>query len=145
MSGFVVDIKKAQDFFQWAVSFFAGQARISFEGKFPDRDFLDMPGAGTLPTVTLRKNTAEPASSFIALPLERQTVGTIAKSVLPRIGLRRRVYHIQIEKGGQLALAAYDNLQYCWLAPMVQESDLVRLKSEGIIRSFTAGAAPEQR
>lgn len=137
MNGFVVDIKKAQDFFVWAVTTFTGKSRISFEGSFPEAEFLSIPGASTAKDAILVKHTAQPRSSFVIFPLDEQSAGIIVRSVLPRIGLRHSVHHIQIEKDDVVVLATYDNLNDCWLAPTVEESELAKLKSRGVVRSFT--------
>jgi len=65
-------------------------------------------------TTVLKKNTLLALGSehdFVILPLEPNTVEVIAREILPRVGLRHRVWHIQIEKHGELQFASYDNFQ----------------------------------
>jgi hypothetical protein len=136
MNGYEVDVAKGQDFIAWAVGTFVGNAHISFEGMFSPEAFDSIPASSIEPNGILKRNTLQPKANFLVLPLEEETKEVIAKSVLPRIGLRRNVYHIQIEKEGQLVLGAYDNLQHCWITTSVHQDKLESLKKSGVIESF---------
>lgn len=83
----------------------AGTAHISFEGVLP-RAILEVPGASTEETEILKRGTLRPVQDFVILPLE----GAAVPNVLRALGgtIPRSILHIQIEKCGKLAFAAYD-------------------------------------
>ncbi|WP_109486830.1 hypothetical protein [Occallatibacter savannae] len=84
----------------------AGAAHISLEGDLPP-GILEFPGASGIETEILKRGTLTPAQHFAILPLERATVPEIVRGIGGTIP--RGLLHIQIEKGGRLAFAAYDN------------------------------------
>jgi hypothetical protein len=136
VNGYEVSIENGQQFMTWAVDFFAGSAHISFEGIFALDSFATTWGATTESNDILKRNTLAPKTNFLVLPLEQETKEVITRTVLPQIGLRRNVHHIQIEKDGQLVLGVYDSLQHCWIAGRIQAADLESLKASGVVRSF---------
>jgi hypothetical protein len=84
----------------------AGGAHLSFEGDLQGFRLMQITGASDQETTTLKRNTTLPRQDFVVTPLEPGMVG----AVLPSIGgnVSRRILHIQIEKSGNLAFAAYD-------------------------------------
>ena len=84
----------------------AGAAHISLEGTLPTA-ILDLPGASGLETETLKRGTLRPMQDFAVLPLELATVPDILRAIGGTIP--RNILHVQIEKQGKLAFAAYDN------------------------------------
>ena len=84
----------------------AGAAHISFEGSLP-RAILEFPGVSTAEKGILKRGTLQPLQDFAILPLKSSDISHIFSSIggtLPRSTL-----HVQIEKNGKLAFAAYDN------------------------------------
>jgi hypothetical protein len=138
---YTINIKRAGPFLEWAVSALSGDANISFEGSFPIQLFDHIPGARTSPDEVLKRQTFYPETDFLILPLRNETKEIILKSVLPRIGLRQNVYHIQVEQHGRLVLEIIDNLQHCWLGANIQQHELVTLKDNSVIRSFMEHSA----
>ncbi len=133
MEGYNIDIAKGQPFLAWAVSYFAGAARISFEGKFSPEDFTKIVRGATSPDPIVG---SQPSTRVLVLPLEDETKEDIVRTVLPRIGLRRNVYHVLIYKNETLVLGVYDNLHDCWASPTVDPKELEKLVSLGVIQSF---------
>src|SRR5579863_7869654 len=84
----------------------AGAAHISFEGLLP-RAILEFPGASTMETEILKRGTFRPLQDFAILPLEASTIPDIVSAIGGT--LPRSILHVQIEKDGKLAFAAYDN------------------------------------
>jgi hypothetical protein len=86
---------------------FAGDAHISFEGELSALPLSSIPGASHEETGVLKRNTLWPKQDFIVLPLEPST----SKAIISAIGgtVPNAIIHIQIEKGGTLQFAAYDN------------------------------------
>lgn len=93
-----------------------GDAHLSLEGDLSacKRDLLAIRDASEEETTVLKRHTRQTSGlehHFVVLPLEPDTVETIARGILPRVGLRKCVWHIQIEKHGVLQFVAYDSFQ----------------------------------
>ena len=84
----------------------AGSAHISFEGVLPPA-ILEFPGASTMETGILKRGTLRPVQDFAILPMEAATIPQIFTAIGGT--LPRSILHVQIEKRGKLAFAAYDN------------------------------------
>jgi hypothetical protein len=84
----------------------AGGAHISLEGSLP-LAILEFPGASATENEILKRGTHWPVQDFVILPLELPTVPDIVRAIGGTIP--RGILHIQIEKHGKLAFAAYDN------------------------------------
>jgi hypothetical protein len=116
---------------------FGGDAHISFEGDLSALPLSSIPGASQEETGVLRRNTLWPKQDFIVLPLEPST----SKTIISAIGrtVPKTIIHIQIEKGGTLKFAAYDNFhpQCIILHSTVKPAFLESLVSESIVRPYT--------
>ena len=84
----------------------AGDAHISLEGSLP-LTILEFPGASGMENAILKRATHWPAQDFAILPLESATVPDIVRAIGGTIP--HGILHVQIEKFGKLAFAAYDN------------------------------------
>jgi|ERR1700722_2300929 len=115
----------------------AGDAHISFEGNLSALRFSSMPGVSHEETVALRRNTRWPKQDFIVIPLEPSTI----KAIISAMGgtVPNDIIHIQIERGGVLQFAAYDNFHpHCVVFRTgVEQAVLTSLVAEGIIRPYT--------
>jgi hypothetical protein len=57
----------------------------------------------------LKRGTLSPKQEFLALPLTAGTVPTITMAIRSKIAFGERgILHVQIERDGELAFAAYD-------------------------------------
>jgi hypothetical protein len=115
----------------------AGGAHISFEGDLKALRLSSIPGASKEETQALKRNTISPKQDFIVLPLESST----SKAIVSAIGgtIPNTIIHIQIEKGGSIQFAAYDNFhpQCIVFHPAMDKAILESLVSEDIMRPYT--------
>ena len=116
---------------------FAGDAHISFEGDLSALPLSSIPGASQEETAVLKRNTQWPKKDFIVLPLESSTSKTIVSAIGGTVP--NTIIHIQIEKGGTLQFAAYDNFhpQCIVFSSTVKPAILESLVSESIVRPYT--------
>jgi hypothetical protein len=114
---------------------FSGGAHISFEGDLKALGLSNIPGASKDETETLKRNTTWPKQDFIVLPLESSS----SKAIVSAVGgtIPKSIIHVQIEKGGSIQFAAYDNFhpQCIVFHPAMDKAILESLVSEGVIRS----------
>jgi hypothetical protein len=85
----------------------------------------------------------------ITIPLSAKNVSAVIESVLPRIGVRSRIYQITIERGGETLFSAFDNFSgKVWglssekgagISSSVSQELLERLAQLGVIRSYALG------
>jgi hypothetical protein len=115
----------------------AGDAHISFEGDLGALHLSSIPGASQEETVALKRNTLWPKQDFMVLPLEPSTIMTIVSAIGGTVP--NAIIHIQIEKGGTLQFAAYDNFhpQCIVFYPAVKQAILESLVSENIMTPYT--------
>jgi hypothetical protein len=115
----------------------AGDAHISFEGDLKELCFSSIPGTSKEETEALKRNTIWPKQDFIVVPLESSTSKTIVSAIGGTIP--NTIIHIQIEKGGSIQFAAYDNFhpQCIVFHPAMDKGILESLVSEGIMRPYT--------
>jgi hypothetical protein len=101
-----------------------------------------IPGASEEETEALKRNTIWPRQDFIVLPLESSTI----KSIVSAIGgtIPNTIIQIQIEKGGSIQFAAYDNFhpQCIVFHPAMDKATLESLVSEGLMRVLIYLAKP---
>jgi hypothetical protein len=120
----------------------AGGAHISFEGDLSALRLSSIPGALQEETDALKRNTLLPKQDFIVLPLE----STTSKTIVSAIGgtVPNTILHIQIEKGGSIQFAAYDNFhpECIVFNQMTDKSILESLVSKGILRPYTKRSPP---
>lgn len=84
----------------------SGSAHISFEGVLP-RAILELPEVSLTEPGVLKRGTLQPLQDFAILPLEATAIPDIFRAIGGTFP--RSILHVQIEKEGKLAFAAYDN------------------------------------
>ena len=120
------------------VQAFCGDAHISLEGDLSelrwDGPMEPDPAVATI----LRRNTVWPLQDFAVLPLESDSTHKIIRDVLPHVGVKRRVAHIQIEKQRSLVFGAFDWFyeRHAWVSETVGTSLLDTLVKEGTLVSY---------
>jgi len=72
---------------------------VTFEGDLSAIDWLRVPS-----------NALRDDKKFVAVPLKQHTLAMLTGSVFPRVGLRSRVWHVIVRRGGERLFASYDNL-----------------------------------
>jgi len=127
----------------WAVlSAFVDQARISLEGDLQQFGFLDRADASLQETKVLRRITSNPVRDFVVLPVTADVVLSL-KSALGRADVftpMGALEHVLVECQGNLVYAATDNFEqgFTGVWEPLDEVFLERLRSSGVVRSYTA-------
>ena len=139
---FRVHVKKPIEFMDAVLRAYAGETRLSLEGDLAALGHDPWPGAGRDETAVLKRSTISPRQDFLVVPLGPETVPALL-SLMHRIGLRRNVWHLQIEKDGQLCFGAYDCFdQHCvWVQAAFGDDRLASLKERGVVASYAADEA----
>lgn len=133
-----LDVKKKIDLLGILLDEFCGDAFISFEGDLSQADLRDISVVSQEPTSTLKRNTRSPQQDFLIIPITEHTKAIIKRHILPRIGLRYRVEHIQIEKNGVLVFGSYDNFfeGLVWVELGADEAFFDSLVEKGILHRY---------
>ena len=86
---------------------FSENSRMSLEGDFSGLRVLDIPGSSPEETAALRRNTTWPRQDFAIIPL----TDLRPERLLSAMGgnFPSKILHVQIERGGRIEFAAYDN------------------------------------
>lgn len=119
---------------------FAEGSLMSLEGDLSTIRRLSIPGESQRPTQLLRRRTDDPIQDFIVVPVTPETVAVLEKRLLPRVGLRNRVLHVQLESGGELVFAAYDQFHpdCVWISETVGECFVESLRECGAVSGYRA-------
>ena len=86
----------------------------------------------------LLKRSLKPKQDFRILPLVPQNVSAIVKAITSKIAFGNRgIIHVQIERNGKMAFAAYDNFdRECVAAyPAGSSASLDDLTMTGVLRN----------
>jgi len=84
------------------------------------------------------KRSLKPKQDFRILPLAPQNVSAIVKAITSKIAFGNRgIIHVQIERNGKMAFAAYDNFdRECVAAyPAGSSASLDELTMTGVLRN----------
>lgn len=120
----------------------AGDARMSLEGDLSHCRFTDDLVVSREETPILKRNTTWPKQDYVVLRLTPETIAPIFKQVMAA-GLKRAIFHVQIERNGTLELGAYDNFHHeCVVTgPGISAVLLEELKKTRVLHDFSAVAA----
>lgn len=118
----------------------AGGARMSFEGDLGGFGLSRIAGFSQQETATLKRSTRWPQQDFLVVPLEPTTIGAVMSAIGGNVP--RRILHVQIEKGGNLEFAAYDQLRPgCLMFGRAVSRGLIdTLVAEGIVSRCSSRA-----
>jgi len=136
---YMVDVRDKPGFLVAMMKYFAGNdARISFEGDLTNCDFAHIPAQLTEPDGALGRNTTAPKQDYVIMPLTPETILPILNQILPRGKCVHDIMHIEIEKAGELAVSACDNLhrECTAVSPSVPTTILDDLITHGVIRKY---------
>ena len=118
-------------------------ASISFEGRLSNTRLVKIAGGRFEETEVLRRRTLQPRLDFLVLPLTPVSLSNIEKAIDPKVAFNRDagIVHVQIEKHGQIAFAAYDqfhqdNVVAYAAVPIALLNELV---TKRVLYSFVAG------
>jgi hypothetical protein len=130
-------VKKTIELLNVLIEEFCGDAHISFEGDLSTCDLGEIRDVSFEPTAILPRNTIWPQQDYVIVSLEVNTKDILAKRTFPKIGLRKKVLHVMIEKEGKLVFGAYDNFHLdCVGISDVDEVLLESLIEKKIIRQY---------
>src|SRR5215467_9092532 len=93
---FQLRVRKPVEFVREALRCFQPSCLISLEGDLSQSDLACVPGALTEATDVLKRNTLFPKQEFVILPVTSETRDVISRQILPQIGLKQRVLHVQV-------------------------------------------------
>ncbi len=119
-----------------------GDTKISFEGELSHTELVKIDGATFDETGTLRRGTLAPKLDFVVLPLTQESVLAIEKAVMSKVSVNssKGIVHVQVEKQGEMAFAAYDNFHNdCVVAfSAISVALLERLVKSKVLHSYEA-------
>lgn len=88
----------------------AEDGMISFEGKLSQTELPQMAGVAYKEGGVLKRATLQPQLDFLVLPLTQKNVSALEEAILSKIAFGHNgIIHVQIERNGKMAFAAYDN------------------------------------
>ncbi len=97
-----LEVKQSTSLLEILLKYFVGNARISIEG---DLSQCDLNGIQVLakfqPDFVVVSGYEDSDIGGVILPVEVSTLDYILRQILPRAGVRKRFFHIKIEKDGK--------------------------------------------
>jgi hypothetical protein len=132
----------------WAAMMHARAAEntnVSFEGMLSHTELAQMEGVGHEESDVLKRSTLQPKRDFRILPLTPQNVSAIVKAITSKIAFGNRgIIHVQIERNGKMAFAAYDNFdrESVVAYPAVSSASLNELTMTGVLRNYIRVVQP---
>ena len=108
---------------------------LSLEGDLSRFDAHLVSGASSEPSELLARNTIAPVLDFVILPITAATLDTVCQQVLPQVGLKHRVVHVQVASEGCLVFGAYDHFhrESVWIAVGIGEACITTLLDNGVV------------
>lgn len=133
MATFEVDVGRPVEFVAAMLRHFGPDLHVALEGDLST--VAPFPAADETPL--LRRNTTSPRGDFAIYALRHgEDVERFVRSVLPRVGLRHRVWHILVERGGRLVLTAVESFDRGCVHVECDERVLSGLRSAGVVRAY---------
>jgi hypothetical protein len=121
-------------------------ASISFEGHLGQSNLMTIADATDEERGVLKRGTIFPRPDFIVLPLTAQSLQDIEDSIHAKLPFSggRGLIHVQIEKDGQLAFAAYDSFHPGTViaSDVIPEEFFEKLVAERVISSYQRAQSP---
>jgi hypothetical protein len=132
---FQVRIRKPVDFVCAVLRHFHRECFLALTGDLSRYDPALIAEASAEPTPLLSPSTLCPKQQFVILPVTDATVDTICRRVLPQVGLKHRVIHVQVASEGRLVLGAYDNFHHegVWIDQAIGDDRMALMLASGII------------
>ena len=133
-----VRVRHPVAFLAAVIDHFAHETFLSLEGDLSHLDVTLVAPISTEPTPILRRNTTWPKEDFVVFVVTPETREPLIRSVLPRVGLRSRVMHVQLASGGRLVCGAYDQFDAScvWIDASIGEQAVRALRDAEIIQSY---------
>lgn len=142
MEGYSIEVKRPLEFMRAVIDALQGDdaiiALIGDLSKFDPRGIDGVQGKAALAEkspLLARRLAGYP--NIVFFPLTEQNKLSFLTGILPRIGMRTRIWHTLIEQAGQLRLEVYDNFNDpLWVGSFIGEDVLKKLLAERIIREY---------
>lgn len=122
-------------------------SKISLEGVLSQTELMGMEDVSFEETEVLKRGTLQPRLDFVILDLAPQKVSATQKAIRSRIAFGGNgIIHVQIEKAGKLAFAAYDDFHsectvaYSGISPQLLE-ELVETR---VLRAYQRVPLPSK-
>jgi hypothetical protein len=117
----------------------AQDGRISFEGCLSQTELAKIKGVTDQEDGVLKRATLQPKLDFLVLPLTAESLSAIKRALISKIAFGQRgIIHVQIERGGKMAFAAYDSFhRECVVAYSAVSSTLLdELTKTRVLRTY---------
>lgn len=130
-----VRVRKPVEFVCAALRHFTRDCFLSLEGHLSRMDVTLIPGPSLEPTSLLPRSCLAPTIDFVILPVTSDTLETVCRHILPKIGLKHEVNHVQIASEARIVLSAYDNFhrELVWIDRSIGEDALESMRRSGVI------------
>jgi hypothetical protein len=118
--------------------------KISFEGALSQTELAQIEGVAYGETGVLKRATLQPRLDFLILPLTQQKLSAIENAINSKIAFGHSgIVHVQIERNGKIAFAAYDSFhRECVIAySAVSIGLLQKLTETRVLRSYLQSTA----
>ena len=115
------------------------QANLSLEGDLSSLEKINIEVSTDKETPVLKRQTIWPKFDFAIIEINENNKERIINHLFPQIGLKNKVFHVQIEKDGELILGAYDNFhpECVWIGDWISEEELQSFVNTSVIGPFT--------
>jgi hypothetical protein len=137
---FDLQVRKPIDFLCRIIAHIEGEALMSMEGDLSRCCFDEFEGYRSEPIPPFKKNTiwASGRHDFAVITINEANKDKVIKSLLPRIGLRMHVWHIEIAQNGIKLFGSYDNFdpECVWLDRSFGEEIVQAMLNERIILGY---------
>lgn len=119
-------------------------SRISFEGSLSQSELMHIEGVTHEENGVLKRATLRPKLDFVVFPLTQKNLSAITKAVSKIAFGHKGVIHVQVEKDGKIAFAAYDNFHPNYVAAYsaVPLALLDKLKETRVLRGYSRVPQP---
>jgi hypothetical protein len=154
MNSYVVDVKRPIELLQMLIQELGDdETTLELEGDLSRLDVQCLEGE-----VKLRAWTQCGDSMAVNIVLSEMNKTALIKSLLPRLGLRKRVYGITLKKAGQMLFHAYDNFcpwpdlsnrhsyqKVAQISSQVSKELLDKLVETNVIREYRPNPCEDRR
>lgn len=151
---YVLDVKKPIELLQMLIKELGDdEIIVEFEGDLSQLDVQCLEGDVKLLTLAQRGD-----SRAVNIVLSEMNKAVLVKSLLPRLGVRKRVYEIRLKKAGKLLFYAYDNFcpwpdlsnrrsyqKVAQISSQVSKDLLAKLVEANVIREYRPNSCEDRR
>jgi hypothetical protein len=135
---FRIRVQQPVEFLKAVLARFTVDAYLSLEGDLSHLSCGLLTPIATEPNSVLRRNTIWPKEDFAIFAVTDETREPLTRSLLPQVGVRSHVMHVQLASAGQLVCGAYDQFdESCvWVDSSFGEQALRALHNAHVIDSY---------